>query len=801
MTRWRAAALCSALLAITQGARAASEDAQALTRAEDVLRASADRLSLVEREYGQAEDPSDILRLRKNFADGETQYLLGEYANAAALLYDVVDAPIARAEEMWPDALYDLADSLYHLQSWLEARRYYRQLLDEHVGRVQQEALLRLIELSDKTSDWSGIDEFYRQLLATSAELKPEVVYFHAKWLARRPDLADAERIARGLEAFRAIPDNGSYGAQARYFEGALLVQKGDLDAAAAAFERLLALPVVMNAPTAAQLAAQAGEKPQGEAAVRAEIAARESRIRDLSRMALGRIYFEKGKYALAVDQYEAIQPQSISYNDALYELAATWLKLGEFEKALHTTGLLLVLVEDSPIAPEARLLEANLYLKLRQFVKAQAEFESISDEYRPVREKIAELIKRDNPVSYYEELLQQGDKSLDATLLLPEIARKYVSGRDVGQARVIIGELSAGRQGLGDSEEILRRLEAALQQGKLDLFPTLQEGNARAVEVENSLLRVDGTLASVQSRVVEREAPQLKGALDRARADRLALEARTTGALPETSAAHDERRKAYSDRVEELEKTALRAGLEIENIKAQLEAAQKWRAQTEAQRKADPAAEREFAAAIERDRGVAAQLEDERQALERQLEVAKAQSSAAASGGATDDKLRAALLAAVRKEADAARATAAVLGPEGKVLFARIAPAAEQVLVLRDRAQQVRRIIRERAAAKLLTLRSRLERERNTVADYRKSVEGIDGGTRQLLGRIAFNSFTRVERQFYDLVLKADVGVVDTAWTQKKDRTDAITALENEKRGQLKSLQDEFGEVLKEVE
>ena len=65
---------------------------------------------------------------------------------------------------------------------------------------------------------------------------------------------------------------------------------------------------------------------------------------------------------------------------------------------------------------------------------------------------------------------------------------------------------------------------------------------------------------------------------------------------------------------------------------------------------------------------------------------------------------------------------------------------------------------------------------------------------------RIAYNSFARVEKQFFDLILKAQVGVVDAAWTQKKERTDAITALENERRAQLKALQDEFSEVLKEV-
>ena len=788
MSRSRAAALGAALGAVllcrALPARAAASpieaDEAAVARALQALSASRDRLALVEREYGQPEDPSELLRLRKAFADGETQYLLGEYANAAALLYDVVDGPAYRNEESYPDALLYLADSLYHSQSWLEARRYYRELLAQRIGRYQQESLARMIELSDRTSDWSGIDGDWQALVATGVQLKAELVYLHAKWLARRPDLTDAARIERGLLAFRAIPGSGEYGPQARYFEGALLVQQGALDAAVKTFEGMLALP-----------------EPAGDAAA----SARSARIRDQAHLALGRILFEQGKYGPAIDHYQSIAKESDAYTDALYELSACWLKLGELEKALRTTGLLLLLVEDSTAAPEARLLEANLQLRLKRYLKAQQQFAAIADQYRPVHEQIAALIERKDPVSYYDDLLQRGDKSLDATQLLPEVARKYVSGRDVGEARVIIDELKAGRQGIEDSQEIVRKLEAALLEGRLDLFPTLQEGNGRAVEVENALLRIDAQLAAAEGNVALRQAPKLAAPLGQARAARLAIEARAAGALPATSAQVDTRRQASLARVAALEKTLSKLSLDLQNIAAQLEAAQQWRAQTEAARKAPADAEREFAAQIERDRAAVAGLEEARLLATRQLELARAAAVAEASGGRTDDALREELLQAVRREQAAAQATAAALPPREQALFARAAAAGVTIGGLRERAQKVREQIRAQAAARLLLLRSHLDRERNQIADHRRAADSVEGGTRQLLGRIAFDAFARVERQFYDLILKADVGVVDAAWTQKNARTEAITALENERRGQLKALQDEFAEVLREAE
>ena len=66
---------------------------------------------------------------------------------------------------------------------------------------------------------------------------------------------------------------------------------------------------------------------------------------------------------------------------------------------------------------------------------------------------------------------------------------------------------------------------------------------------------------------------------------------------------------------------------------------------------------------------------------------------------------------------------------------------------------------------------------------------------------RIAFDSFKRVRRQFYDLVLKADVGMVDVAWTKKQDDTNKIQDLSKQKDKELKGLDDEFKEVLKDVD
>jgi hypothetical protein len=257
---------------------------------------------------------------------------------------------------------------------------------------------------------------------------------------------------------------------------------------------------------------------------------------------------------------------------------------------------------------------------------------------------------------------------------------------------------------------------------------------------------------------------------------------------------------------VAELDKAAFRLGVEIDSFNAQLAAAEKWQQDTaeqraKARRPGQEQAEKEFARSIESDRAVVRALELERQNIRHALEAARGAVAGAVAGGQGDEKIRGEYLKVLSAEEEASKSLAAGLSGRARTLEDRIQRLVAQIGQMRRRAVAVRTSIRERAAQKLATLRGRLQAEAESIAGYDREVGSIEGGTKQLLGRIAYESFARVGRVFYDLVLKADVGVIDSAWTRKRERTDSITALEEKKQRQLKDLAEEFGEVLKEVE
>jgi hypothetical protein len=68
-------------------------------------------------------------------------------------------------------------------------------------------------------------------------------------------------------------------------------------------------------------------------------------------------------------------------------------------------------------------------------------------------------------------------------------------------------------------------------------------------------------------------------------------------------------------------------------------------------------------------------------------------------------------------------------------------------------------------------------------------------------VGELAFRSFRDVREQFYQLVLKADVGIVDVAWSRKRERLDKIQQLSQQKATELQQLDRDFKTLLREVD
>jgi TolA-binding protein len=739
-----------------------------------VANARAD-INLVEKQYSQREEPSDEAARQARYADAELQHALENYTGAATLFYDLVADKDFHKSRMYGEALFYLADSLYQQKNYLGARLYLRQLLALK-GPHYREGLARYLEIAGRMNEFAGIDEYINQARGLSGgELPPELSYVYAKWMFRREDLALEDRVRRAMGTFKMLADvpDGALYLQSAYFLGVGHVKLKEYDQAIEVFKRV------------------AAARPRGE---------REAQVKELANLSLGRVLYETGKYSEAVDRYQEIQQNSVNFVDAMYETAWTYVKMGELKRALNTVEILRMVSEDTVVEPEARILQGTLLVKLQKYEEATENYEQVINRFAPVRDEIDALLTvNKDPVKYFDDLLSRNDKALDVSALLPPIALKWASTRrEVGDAVEVINQLEAGRRGVGESQDIANRILKVLDERGTEAFPLLQAGVTRADAVDTSVTRAEQTLTRIEGELASTYlSADQSAALATAQNDADALRQRID-TLPTTEAEVTARKERMQARIDQLDQQVFRAQLDAQSAVAQLTAITKFVDDTRAQRKDAPEDEKAFLERVSNEKkALDATMADLEQMHMRLLEE-RTNASAAISG---EDQLKKDYAAALEKQKNIFREAKDRLPGDARQALLRCDVIRADATAVRERVASAKAVLRERVQRRSEKFRATIQAEQALLEGYGRDVAQVSGNARDLVGRIAFDSFRRVRQQFYDLVLKADVGVVDVAFTRKQDKTVQIQKLSAQKDRELKALDEEFKEVLKDVD
>ena len=90
--------------------------------------------------------------LRKRLADGQLNFLLKDYVRASIILFDAVENNPGNRGIAWYEALFYLAESLYHNRNYISASTHYQTLV-KHKKRHYDKALVRLMEIAEKTKN------------------------------------------------------------------------------------------------------------------------------------------------------------------------------------------------------------------------------------------------------------------------------------------------------------------------------------------------------------------------------------------------------------------------------------------------------------------------------------------------------------------------------------------------------------------------------------------------------------------------------------------------------------------------
>jgi hypothetical protein len=105
----------------------------------------------------------------------------------------------------------------------------------------------------------------------------------------------------------------------------------------------------------------------------------------------------------------------------------------------------------------------------------------------------------------------------------------------------------------------------------------------------------------------------------------------------------------------------------------------------------------------------------------------------------------------------------------------------------------RLKKIVEERTAE----MRGLLEEERAKLAGYQKQLTDLAAEAEIVVGWVAWQNFGRVQKRFYDLVLKADVGRIDVSWAEREEHRMRVEILTRERTRQVEALDEEFKEIV----
>jgi DNA repair exonuclease SbcCD ATPase subunit len=755
-----------------------------IQKADKQMEALEGKTKLIRHEYLQFEDKAlGIMRFESRLNDGQSLMLLKDYVRAAIIFYDLVEDGKNQDHPGYADALYSLGEALFFNRNYIDARKYFTRVLEDQRGRPYRKlVLVRLMQIAIRTKEFDKVDAAHASLGREGAKISPQAQYLWGKTQFLRDRLQEAAKTFSGLQ-----PGESFY-FQARYYLGVVFIRQKRLEDA-------------LNLYTA--LVKQPTKRDQDQSVI------------ELAHLARGRILHDLGRETEALDAYQAIEHTSVHFDEALFEICWTYIhRAGRAEQpeerrtwlqeALRTIEILEVSTPDSTLVPRANLLKGHIYEKMERFDDAAQSFMRVSHTYSTVKQELDELIARhDDPVRYFNEVAGKNLDTFDLSSYLPPLAVKWMSRHDdMAAALGVMKDIETGRRFVREARALLDKLNELLKnEDRINLFPALREGAKRTFEVENARVILERNLAHLEERIVQEfltvEERKLVAA---ARREREQLE-KQMDKLPTTKKQFDDRETRIRRKIEKLEKEVYESGIALKGMKAQLSAMEEWIRRNEFKLVGREEAIRDFREELRRGWATANQLQAELDQLSNLLGTEKARAGMDRATLTEEQKLREQYSQALKKERDLSERIHSRLGSEGSTLISRINELHLRADRLRKEIKAIRRDLDEKVLRKAEKLKTQVKAEEQKLLAFEEALTRLEKESENLAGEVAYQALEEVRQRFYRLVLDADVGILDVAWSRKQTKTDKITELGRKLGSDRKRLHDEFKSVLKEVE
>lgn len=433
----------------------------------------------------------------------DDELVAGRPAAAAARLYAIVEGPRYQDfsdTEDFQDAEYRLGLALSRGGGTTTARRYLARALGRGPKAPYYHAALRAYV--DVCLDQHLAESCAAEIDKLGAEdVNEELAYLHGR------ALYEGNHFDRAEDELSHVTPKSRFYSSALYLRGVMRVKRQDLRGAEDAF------------------CAIADVKPGDR--IRFYIDGRYYALKDLARLALGRIAHEEGRDDDAFYHYFLVPSDSKKLADALFEAGWASLAHKDYDLGARVVEEFLKLYGSTPRAAEARLLMATLQVKTCRFAEAEKGFDRALAEYEPLTRYVDRALADPATRRALAERLLSADElhpidthDTDGVIasMLEVDARFYrlhAIARGLAREAADVDHVQEDWKRLG--ERVANTRVQAVTGGNVDVPLLLQRVNALGDEVARARKDVAGSDEAKRSlAALEDKRTQLAGQLER---------------------------------------------------------------------------------------------------------------------------------------------------------------------------------------------------------------------------------------------------------------------------------------------
>ena len=736
-----------------------------LTRVDEEVDGLEGRMNRLSREYGERRGLIGADEAVRRYEDGVYTFLIEDYERAALSFYTLVESEALTTEALHQDSEWYLAECLFQLENWNTALTAYGAIIADGTSHPYLgEAVRRTLEIYGILRDNERFYDVYRKYVQSGTVPESDgVKYTVAKSFYRQGEWGRAKAM------FTELPTKSRWYAQSRYFTGTILAAEGEFEGALAEFRRVEAV--------------KGGD----------------ARLRELVFLAIGRIHYELGNYREAVESYQRVPSSSDFFADQLYEITWTYIKQSAWQEAIDSVEIFTVAFPDHPYTVRMRLVEGHLHRKSEQFERALATYESVVDEYTPVRESLADLEgDRQSPSVFFERLVNDDTLEVAGVKLPPYAVELLVENDGLRRAVAVRQQLVSQTDTLDQSEVVIADVASVLRSPK-EQVGTFARGRS-------GLQRVRDDSLALRIRLLELELDHLasgaSSALKQTVADkRVELEILITEAqvAQGEAAVRSNLYQAYADQVATVQAEAGRVTVVATRTRGELSALErqfKDRASNltaDAREAVDTELVRIRAALAEVEKGLGAVTSDARRRTLLSTVPASRDAGNVAFAGETATGLD-----ALHRDIRTLRGQNGSADPG---TFSRIDQYWVRVHDADARASQTRSVLDQVERVEVGILKQKLEQQETTVATLGGEVSRVTTGTRDLAIDITRASLGELETRLFETILEADMGIVDVYWMRKSEVVVRRLQLRTERSDRISEMEARFALIRQKLE